>query len=677
MDHDDSSANFPKLRWENKTIRDPIWGDIGITEVEKKIIQTPAFSRLRGIKQLSFAYLSFPGAVHSRFEHSIGVMHVADQILKILIREDDGIAIESEHRQLLRLAALLHDIGHAPFSHAIENLFNYYPKLWEEIQENFPDDFKEIIASGDGDKNAPKGHEDFSEYIICTDLNIRKVLIEWYQSIHKTGMKTVPEQEDGFIRDVIAKLAIGKEVVSENVDESYKDVCKIFKNIMSGDIDADKIDYLARDNYYCGLPYQLDLNSLRGRLIIDKGKLVLLPDGIKFVNTVVLARYFLITQVHQESWDTFTTDKAIELLYTLLKNEKDRTKRIMQIFTEWQDARLLQYIFDESKDTAIQEILTTQYPLQEICRLECVETHPYIRETIQVLSENFHHIPELQSELRKMIGRDDIFVHIHRIKSPDFEMKVRGGNLLRNEILRGISEESIKNLHIVVYGPEKASDINYEKLDREIERMPEQNEQIDEYVKNLGRHSIKKLLAFLSVQRYRKICQETAQKQKILAPDFLFFIMDAIQQIQNGTTESEYFGPTRQIIYKVAKLIYNSLSADGIDLHGSVSMKHDAITPSFYREIRKYEQMGLVSYSRNIKPLEDENLPDEQKDNRQVFRFDRRFKLNEYGRAKLEKIQNMREVPEYVEYLKLCDKISNIVEENKARIEEILGEEEK
>jgi HD superfamily phosphohydrolase len=115
-------------------IRDPIYGFITFNEWEKDIIAHPAFQRLRRIRQLGVADMVYPGAVHTRFEHSIGVMHLATLMYDAMLtkKENKEILEERLHyrnpgferdRQLIRLAALLHDVGHAPFSHASEDIF--------------------------------------------------------------------------------------------------------------------------------------------------------------------------------------------------------------------------------------------------------------------------------------------------------------------------------------------------------------------------------------------------------------------------------------------------------------------------------------------------------------------------------------------------------------------------
>ena len=119
-------------------IRDPIHGFITVSEWERDIINHPVFQRLRRIRQLGLTDMVYPGATHTRFEHSLGVMHLADRAYEILTSKRRYVErLESEHhykeagikrdRCLIRLAALLHDVGHGPFSHVAESLFQERP----------------------------------------------------------------------------------------------------------------------------------------------------------------------------------------------------------------------------------------------------------------------------------------------------------------------------------------------------------------------------------------------------------------------------------------------------------------------------------------------------------------------------------------------------------------------
>ncbi len=102
-------------------IRDPIHGFVKVRSGELKVVDTAIFQRLRRIKQLSCAYMAYPGADHTRFEHSLGAMHVAGLASAILM--DKGY-IDGEAEAELRLAGLLHDVGHGPFSHLFEELLH-------------------------------------------------------------------------------------------------------------------------------------------------------------------------------------------------------------------------------------------------------------------------------------------------------------------------------------------------------------------------------------------------------------------------------------------------------------------------------------------------------------------------------------------------------------------------
>jgi HD superfamily phosphohydrolase len=112
----------------SKTINDAVHGSIGLTQPEVDIVSSPAFQRLRNVKQLGLAALVYPGANYSRFAHSIGACHLVGRILDA-IQRNTGNPFSTDTVQRYRLAALLHDIGHYPFSHVVENVVeNVYKK---------------------------------------------------------------------------------------------------------------------------------------------------------------------------------------------------------------------------------------------------------------------------------------------------------------------------------------------------------------------------------------------------------------------------------------------------------------------------------------------------------------------------------------------------------------------
>ncbi len=675
--------DLPTLKWV-KVLRDPIWQEIPITSIERKLIQTRAFSRLRGIKQLSFAYLAFPGAVHSRFEHSIGVMHATDQLLqKVKHDSEDGrIWIDAYSRQLLRIVALLHDIGHPPFSHAMENLFSYYPSLVEE--EDVPLS-PNLLSFLDRTKKRPPDlgrHETFTEYIICHDPQISTLLIEWIEE--EEAVVVPPVERKGHcirqLQGVIAKLAVGQYPYREAVAERLRPLLPLFTSIMSGDIDADKIDYLMRDNYFCGLPYQLDLASLRDCLVPRANDLILLPKARAFIHSLVLLRFRLITEVHHNKWDVLATAMAVEMLEKKLRSLPRAHDQIIEsVYTKWDDAELVSFLLQEDATafntetphsdhetrSYFQDILTTQYPLKELAQLSYLETHPHIRECVQLLSERECHryIPVLQKALREDSHREDIYVDILSVKSPEFSLKLEGGgNLLRDEIIRGISEESTKTLHLKVYGREdKGSvlEIDLERLKQLVpEHVPCETCPIGQRCpSNLDIDRVKKYLAQLSVWLYRRISADCG-KDKLIGADFLLLVMEKIDEIVRN--ESPEWHPIRQDIYAVAKLVWHNLP--DLDFLGQMDLTQSEITSQFYQEIRKYEQLGLLAFSREIKEMEGEELDESE---RMVFRFDRRFRLSEFGRFRLDKVRTIEEtklLPLYQDYVRTWEAVGDTLE---------------
>jgi HD superfamily phosphohydrolase len=210
----------------SRVIYDVLYGFIPITEWEEKIINSPFFQRLRWIKQLGFANYIFPGAEHNRFAHVIGVMHSMDQMIRSL-----GIAVSDQElfdprsksqaamlHKSLRIAALLHDLGTFPFSHAIE-----YAYIRHGNDKRHPG--KRAKKA----KELPNSHEHLGSFII--------------KNTRYDGGLTRILEDYGFDVRMISKIIKGE---SPHL---------IANQLMHSDLDADRMDYLMRDAHYTGIKY--------------------------------------------------------------------------------------------------------------------------------------------------------------------------------------------------------------------------------------------------------------------------------------------------------------------------------------------------------------------------------------------------------------------------------------
>ncbi len=211
-------------------IRDPIHGSIDITPAERQVIDSRAFQRLRHIKQLGFSDLAFPGATHTRYAHSIGAMSVATRVFDALYREARLPDAERQRfRQTLRLAVLLHDLGHPPLSHTSERILPAREALglpaWTGLGES-----------------AQATHEDMTVLLIVqsalADLMRRAFASQGIEPEHVASLicGRGPEGADPF--------------VAGGVDHA-----PLLRQIVSSELDADRMDYLLRDAYYTGVNY--------------------------------------------------------------------------------------------------------------------------------------------------------------------------------------------------------------------------------------------------------------------------------------------------------------------------------------------------------------------------------------------------------------------------------------
>lgn len=227
------SSYEPRKIRDKKVIRDPILGFNMLYKHEINLIDSPLLQRLRGIFQTSLALYTYPSAIHSRFEHSLGCVALAEKFLHA-VEEENGTA-----RAEVRLAALLHDCGHGPFSHASEKIYGQY-KIFDDLEKEFP----EIFISG-----KPKAHEILGYLIIKSKAfeNLFKKIIGLYD--HEPPFGDLSKVDLG----KVAKMILGQR---ENHREKY------LAQIINGPFDVDKLDYLQRDGYFTGLQMLLDLDRL-------------------------------------------------------------------------------------------------------------------------------------------------------------------------------------------------------------------------------------------------------------------------------------------------------------------------------------------------------------------------------------------------------------------------------
>jgi len=300
---------------EARRIRDPIHGFIPLSSDEAEIVETPVFQRLRGIHQLAFANLVYPGAVHTRFGHTLGVFYVTGLLC-------DVFGFSKEDTRLVRLSALVHDLGHGPFSHVSEGAL-----------EIFADRSK--IQSRLKGENPAKIHELLTQDLLWADTDINDLV----------GKST--------IRKIISLLSHG-----------YGE--PVLKSVVSGPLDADKQDYLLRDTYFCGVKYGVfDLQQLHKELQVAddplQGKQLLISsDGVHALEQFVLAKYYLTAQVYSHRVRLITDqmvvraialgieDDGIETLRRLYSY--DGSEEFVKNYTEWDDARFMLVFGDKGLD---------------------------------------------------------------------------------------------------------------------------------------------------------------------------------------------------------------------------------------------------------------------------------------------------------------------------------------
>ena len=269
-------------KYRHKIIIDPVHGDIGLSELETKLIDTPTFQRLRKLKQLGFASMVYPNASYSRFAHSIGVLHVSSRVIDAFQRI--GQLQDDEDVQKHRIAALLHDIGHYPYSHLMEFI-----------------DWDRYISMYLAEKNSKEEGTPQS--------------VDPYPVHAKAGKLVLTKRKD--IKELLEEHDIDPEEIAAIIEGKYTGI-----NLLHKSLDVDRMDYLVRDSLNTGVPYgQIDINYILNNLdVVEKQEIVLSSKARISAEHLLVSRYFMFNAVYLHK-TVFAFEEVVRRIILLLLKE--------------------------------------------------------------------------------------------------------------------------------------------------------------------------------------------------------------------------------------------------------------------------------------------------------------------------------------------------------------------
>ncbi|MBI4399628.1 HD domain-containing protein, partial [Candidatus Micrarchaeota archaeon] len=247
-----------------RIIKDPLYGSIKVSECELKVIDTPDFQRLRRIKQLAMAFLVYPGANHTRFEHSLGTMFLTQKIC-------ENLDFTGDTTELLRITALLHDIGHGPFSHESDEILKEYFNL---------------------------SHEDVG-----------------LSRIKNSQLKDLVG-EAGYTLNDIKKIFFGKG----------------YGEIITSEVGSDRMDYLVRDSHNTGVAYGIiDTDRIINTVQWDGGKLVVDESGLEAAESLLIARFLMFSTVYLHHTVRIASGMLKKSIYSALKEKVINPKDFLHL----------------------------------------------------------------------------------------------------------------------------------------------------------------------------------------------------------------------------------------------------------------------------------------------------------------------------------------------------------
>ncbi len=386
-------------RGYDEPVRDPLWGHVYLTPGLRAIVGSAPFARLSRIRQLGPACNVYPGATHTRYVHSLGVYHVARSMMVSLVRREGSGPFTEEGLRSFLAAALIHDLGHFPYTHSLKEL-------------------------------ALEEHEALTARIALADP----------------------------VRGLLAGAGADPERTAAIVDEELKADAETiaYRNILSGVLDPDKLDYLNRDAYFCGVPYGTqDLDFALSRIRFDgKRGIGIDSKGVPSIEHILFAKYLMYRSVYWHRDVRAATSAAKKALSSSLRAGRFAPEELYSLD-------------DDSFGSLVKRMADRDRTLAETAiagrLLACRAEIPFERgRSGHAVLEDLGKRTELEDEIERAMGRrPEAVVVIDLPEAVSFESDVRVVDLdaafcdVSSLFTRGAVESFTRSLRVIrVYSSE-------------------------------------------------------------------------------------------------------------------------------------------------------------------------------------------------------------------------------
>lgn len=296
-----------------KVIHDTIWGSVVYRSWEIQLIDSPLFQRLRDIQQLGRAEMTYPAARHTRFEHSLGTTAIASRMIDKLNERSGEFQITQAHKNAVRLAALLHDVGHCFYSHLSENIYGNMPQF-RAIKQDIEKELEPGVHA--------KPHELFSYMIIKSE-----AMLDFFYTYIDYPNKGDREQCRRLLT-ACAYMVVGQRNIIES--NGKKIALTFLTDILNSDFDADKLDYTQRDSYTSGiaLTYGIERFLMKIKLChissknMDEYRMAITSDAVTTVEELIFNRNMLYVYMYRHQKVLAVEAAVRDILQGLLQTQK-------------------------------------------------------------------------------------------------------------------------------------------------------------------------------------------------------------------------------------------------------------------------------------------------------------------------------------------------------------------